>query len=94
MEGTVKNELDVREIAEFLEDHKARDVVALDLRGISPIADFFVIATFQSEGHLRGLLGQLTTFCEEKALFPLSGTGRLSYSEWVLLDYGVQVIHL
>ena len=45
----------VSESACFLEDEKALDVLILDIGQHSSFADFFLLATAQSLGHLRGL---------------------------------------
>ena len=42
-----------------LDDKKADDIKVLDVRGKSPITNYFVIATANSEPHLRALAGEL-----------------------------------
>jgi len=76
-----------------LEEHKALDVVVLDLRKISDAADFFVIATGSSDVHVRTLA--------ESVLEAVEGAGRtphhvegVSAGRWALLDFVDVVIHL
>ena len=76
-----------------LEEHQALDVVVLDLRKISDVADFFVIATGSSDVHVRTLA--------ENVLEAIRGAGRaphhvegVSAGRWVLLDFVDVVIHV
>jgi ribosome-associated protein len=79
--------------ARLAADHKARDILVLDMRGTTPLYDFFVIAT----GSTRR---QLHTLAEESdALLRGLGDERLSIegyesNRWVVQDYGDIVIHL
>ena len=74
-------------------DNKARDVVVLDMRGITPLYDFFVLASGQSRR-------QVHTICEEiDAALHREGDTRLSVegyeaSKWVVQDYGDVVVHV
>lgn len=72
---------------------KGEDVVLLDLRGRSDVADFFVIASGSSEPQIEAL-----TKAVQKALFaagqkPLHVEGAGTH-QWVLLDYVDLVVHL
>jgi ribosome-associated protein len=74
-------------------DNKARDVVVLDMRGITPLYDFFVLATGTSRR-------QIHTIAEEiDAALRAEGDKRLSIegyeaSRWVVQDYGDVVVHV
>jgi len=74
-------------------DNKARDIVVLDMRGITPLYDFFVLATGTSRR-------QIHTLAEEiDAAMHADGDRRLSIegyeaSRWVVQDYGDVVVHL
>jgi ribosome-associated protein len=77
-----------------VEDHKAEDIVLLDLRPDTVIADFFVIATGTSDRQLRALADYVREDVKAKiALLPyaVEGTPR---SGWMVLDYGTVVVHL
>ena len=74
-------------------DHKARDVVVLDMRGITPLYDFFVLSTGTSRR-------QIHTLAEEiDAALHAEGDRRLGIegyeaSRWVVQDYGDVVVHV
>jgi ribosome-associated protein len=74
-------------------DNKARDVVVLDLRRITPLYDFFVLATGTSRR-------QIHTVAEEiDAALRAEGDTRLGIegyeaAKWVVQDYGDVVVHV
>ena len=79
--------------ARIAADNKARDVIVLDMRGQTPLYDYFVIATGTSRR-------QIHTVAEETdAAMRALGEKRLSIegyeaSKWVVQDYGDIVVHL
>ena len=79
--------------ARIAADNKARDIVVLDMRGITPLYDFFVLATGTSRR-------QIHTLAEEiDAALHAEGDRRLSIegyeaSRWVVQDYGDLVVHV
>ena len=74
-------------------DNKARDVLVLDMRGLTPLYDFFVLATGSSRR-------QIHTIAEEvDAALRAAGDRRLGIegyqaSKWVVQDYGDVVVHV
>ena len=77
-----------------LEEHQAAEILMLDLREITPFADYFVICTADSDRQARTL--QETVAEELKAeneTRPLSTEGEPA-SGWVLLDYNTVVVHI
>ncbi len=79
--------------ARVAEDNKARDIIVLDMRGITPLYDFFVLATGASRR-------QIHTLAEEiDAALRAEGDRRLSIEgyevgKWVVQDYGDIVVHV
>jgi ribosome-associated protein len=81
----------------LLRDHKAQDVVALDLRECNSWTDFFVIATAASSSHLEGLERHIKDFCRDQGLEILRRSPRPrgeAEDDWRLTDLGAVVIHL
>jgi ribosome-associated protein len=95
MADTSSNSDAALQAARLIADHKGEDTVVLDLRGVSPIADFFIITTARSSAHLAGLHRELAVFLREQGIRPLNG-GHKGRAEtgWLLLDCGDFVIHL
>ncbi len=69
------------------------DVVMLDTRPVSFIADYFVIATAESERQLKAIGDEVQKQLKTHATLPLGVEGTPG-SGWVLLDYGGVIAHL
>ncbi len=67
-----------------------RDIVVLDLRGLSPVTDFFVIATGTSARQMASLAQEMSKTASSS---PLS-VGGLPQGAWVLIDFFDVVVHL
>lgn len=81
--------------ARLIADHKGEDTVVLDLREVSPIADFFIITTARSSAHIAGLQRELSVFLREQGVRLLNGGHKeRTGTGWLLLDCGDIVIHL
>lgn len=82
-----------KEIARLAADHHAEDVVVLDLRGMTSIADFFVIGTGTSDRQMRAVIDQVEVYGDRvgQQRFGLSGYDSAS---WILADYVDVVVHL
>jgi ribosome-associated protein len=79
---------------EKLEAHQAVGIVMLDLRQITPIADYFVICTAESDRQARTLQEILAEeLKKEQQTRPLSMEGETD-SGWILLDYNTVVVHI
>lgn len=75
-----------------LDDHKAEDIIVIDLRGKSSIADHMVIATGQSQRQVGAMAEHLIEILKH-AGYKVSAEG-LQQGDWVLIDGGDVIIHL
>jgi ribosome-associated protein len=83
-----------RRIVDLAADKQAADIALLDIRGISLIADYFVICTAGSERQASAILKDLgEKLIEEFGRKPLHTEGKPD-SGWVLLDYGDVILHV
>lgn len=81
-------------IVEKLEEHQAADILLLDLRDLTPLTDYFVICTADSDRQSRTLQEILEVELKrDHKTRPLSTEGEPS-SGWVLLDYNTVVVHI
>ena len=94
MEDTVKSKELVEEIAEFIDDHKGVETIALDISRQSSFTDYFIITTVTSWAHLKGLFRELKGFLKERGAAPASQQKIVREETWVLIDCGNIVIHL
>ena len=79
-------------IGKLADAKKAKEVLILDLRGLTDIAEFFVVASGASERQVKTVSESVETGMKEKGMRPLSMEG---YEEgrWVIIDYGDVVLH-
>lgn len=82
-----------RRAAEILLDNKAQDVVLLDLRPVTDMADFFIVASGTSDTHVRATAGHVVETLKKEGLRVHSVEG-LEQGRWVLLDYVDFVVHV
>lgn len=79
---------------DFADNKKAEDLVVLDLRKLSSVTDYFVIATGTSEPHLRAIkdeiMDQLRT---GHGVRPRAVDGNLR-TAWLVLDYFDVMVHV
>jgi len=74
-------------------ENKARDVVVLDMRKITPLYDFFVLATGNSRRQIHTISEEIDDALHEQGDRRLSIEGYES-SKWVVQDYGDVVVHV
>lgn len=82
-----------REIVDLVADRKAEDILLLDMRPASYVADYFVICNGTSERHIRALAEEVRETLAKEGTRPLHVEGT-SDSGWVLMDYGSVVVHI
>jgi ribosome-associated protein len=75
------------------EDKKAYDVITLDLKGVSLIADYFVICHGNSETQVQAIVSEARKRAEEAGA-RIRGMEGLDTARWVLLDLGDVVMHV
>jgi ribosome-associated protein len=81
------------ELARILHDLKSEDVVALDLRGITSVTDFTIIATGTSERQLRGVADALVEYGRKVGQRPYGYSG-YDNAAWIVVDFVDVVVHL
>lgn len=89
---------DIKQIAEFmaevLDDKKANDVEILDISDRSQLADYFVIASGNSNTQVRALVSEVEQKTEEKFDLKPKFSEGFDSRKWILLDYGDIVLHV
>jgi ribosome-associated protein len=76
-----------------LEDMKAYDIVSLDVRGKTSITDFFVIASGNSDRHVKSTAESVAFQAKQAGQVPI-GTEGLQEGEWALIDLNGVVVHV
>ncbi len=80
-------------VARVAAEQNCDDVVVLDLRRMSPVTDFFVIATGTSDRQIRAVADTIDEHAESRGHKRFGRSGH-DLAQWVLLDYVDVVVHL
>lgn len=94
MTSTRLDPLDVaRKARQALLDKKGENVVVLDVRGLSSVTDYYVIATGHTPPHIKALANEMDRVLESVGVsrYRLAGSAE---SLWVCADYLDVVVHL
>ncbi|ROS01372.1 ribosome-associated protein [Sinobacterium caligoides] len=84
----------IKELAlEFLDDLKAKDVVCLDVSGLTGVTDCLVIASGTSSRHVKSLGDNVAMEFKKRDFMPLGVEGQET-GDWVLVDLGSVVVHI
>lgn len=80
-------------VHDALAELKAKDVVEIDVRGKSSVADYMVIASGTSTRHVKSSADEVVRFAKELGVMPLGVEGERE-AEWVLVDLGDVIVHV
>ncbi len=75
-----------------LDKGKAQDVRILDVRGMTSITDYMVVASGRSARQVKALKDIVIEAAREQQVRPLGVEGE-SVGEWVLIDFGDVIVH-
>lgn len=76
-----------------LDDDKAEDVVSIDLKGKTSIADYMIVAQGRSRRQVASMAAHLTGKVKQAGYKPVRVEG-LPQADWVLIDAGDIIVHL
>ena len=94
----ISTQMDSKKLArlcrEYADNKKADNIVILDVRELSSVADYFVICSGSSEPHLRAISEEiLDKLRDEQNLRPRAIDGALQ-TAWIVLDYFDVIVHV
>lgn len=75
------------------EDNKARDILVLDMRKLTPLYDFFILATGTSRRQIHTVTEEIDAYMRSQGEKRLGIEGFVD-SRWVVQDYGDIVVHV
>jgi ribosome-associated protein len=79
---------------ELADNKKAANILILDVRKLSTVTDYFVIASGSSSPHLRAIIHEITDRVREDFdLRPRAMDGNMN-GDWVVLDYFDVIVHV
>ncbi len=82
-----------RAIVDIAEEKKASNIVLLDIREVSVIADYFVICSGNNERQVKAIARDIEDNMDKQQVHLRSKEG-LDQGKWVLLDYGDVIVHI
>jgi ribosome-associated protein len=80
-------------VADALADMKALAVTVLDVRGLTDVTDFMVIASGTSDRHVRSVAQRVVEKTKEAGFRPHGVEGQQD-SDWVLIDLNEVIVHV
>ena len=76
-----------------LEEVKARDIVKLDVRDMTTVTDYMIVASGTSSRHVQALVDNVAEKAKEAGHRPIGVEGE-DGGEWVLLDLQDALVHV
>ena len=81
-------------VAEYASDVKAEEIVQLDLRGLTSVADYFVICSGRSDRQVKAIHDRIHMGMKsDHGTLPTRVDGA-AQAQWVLMDYGDVIVHI
>jgi ribosome-associated protein len=80
-------------VLDTLDDMKSLEVKFLDVRGLTDIADFMVIASGTSDRHVRSIAQRVVEKAKEAGFRPHGVEGQAD-GDWVLIDLNEMIVHV
>jgi ribosome-associated protein len=74
--------------------NRGRDIAIIDLRELTPVFDYFVLATGSSRRQLHAVSEEIDEVLEKQFGDHRLGIEGYAESRWILLDFGDVVVHL
>lgn len=80
-------------ISQAIFDKKGSNIIAIDVRGISTMTDYYLIAEGNVERHVKAIHNSVVDAMESKGQPALFIEG-VRESDWIVIDFGSIVVHL
>ena len=80
-------------IADAAADKKARDIVVLDIRDRTTIADYFVVCEGDTDRQIRAIVDNINERCAQQGVRPLHTAG-VDDASWACLDFDSVIVHV
>lgn len=77
----------------YAEEKKAKDVLILEMAGLTDMADYFMLASGTSERHVRTIADHIVKSMKSEGVKPHLIEG-VNEGRWVIIDYQDIVVHI
>lgn len=88
----MENDL-LQKIEKILESKKGIDIKHMEIKDVTTIADYFVIASGTSSTHIKSLADNVEYELKKDGIYPNKIEG-YETGTWILMDYGDVVLHI
>jgi ribosome-associated protein len=82
-----------KKIVDILENAKAMDIRVIDVRGVTDVTDYMVVASGTSSRHVKSVADKVADEMRGAGCKPLGREGE-DLAEWVLVDFGDVILHV
>lgn len=79
-------------VLQALDDIQAIDIVVMDVKNLTSIADYMIITSGRSTRHIKSIADHVLEAAKKQGIQPLGMEGEPG-SEWVLVDLGDIIVH-
>ena len=80
-------------ITDTMDDLKAGDVQTYDVRSLTAMTDFMIIASGRSDRQVKAIAEKVIETAKKRKIKPLGVEGR-QQAEWILIDFGDVIAHI
>ena len=80
-------------VSDKIDDLKGRDIITINITDKASFADFMVIASGNSNRHVKSIAQNVATECRAEGVKPLGIEGN-DIGEWALVDLGSVIVHV
>jgi ribosome-associated protein len=80
-------------VIDALDDIKAKDIIKLDVRGMTSVTDYMIVASGTSRRHVQALVENVAEKAKNAGHKPIGVEGEEG-GEWVLLDLQDALVHV
>lgn len=80
-------------VCQAIDDSKGRSIRVLDVRSMSDVTDYMIVASGTSARHVTSVADKVIQAMEDHGCRPLGVEGKQG-GEWVLVDFGDVLVHI
>ena len=83
----------VNYIVKIIEDKKGEDVVVVNVKKLTTLADYFIICSASVSEHSKAIYDEIKFNLKRKGNIPFSEEGK-DVGDWIVMDYGDVIVHI
>ena len=84
----------LKTIYDAIDEKKGENIRMLDIKDVTVIAEYFIIASGNNENQVKAIADNVTEELGKKYAMSPKHVEGYNHAEWILLDYGDYVIHI